>query len=79
PPADSAAAELRELEAARSVTLTAGTVFRNRAGEAGLSRLTDFEIPFEARFPVGDGKIVVGGTPPVRAAGAPAGAGAPPP
>jgi Tfp pilus assembly protein PilF len=73
PPADSAAAELRELEAARSVTLTAGTVFRNRAGEAGLSRLTDFEIPFEARFPVGDGKIVLGVTPTFLDAGSPAG------
>jgi Tfp pilus assembly protein PilF len=73
PPADSAAAALREIESERSVSLTAGTVLRNRAGEPGLSRLTDFEIPIEARFPVGDGKIVVGVTPTVLDAGSPAG------
>ncbi|QSI30897.1 tetratricopeptide repeat protein [Variovorax sp. RKNM96] len=70
-PVDTVAAELRELEAKRSINLTAGTVYRNRAGEAGLSQLSDFQIPIEARFPVGEGKIVVGVTPTVLDAGTP--------
>jgi len=70
-PADPVAAELRELQAQRSISLTAGTVYRNRAGEAGLSQLSDFQIPIEARFPVGEGKIVVGVTPTVLDAGTP--------
>jgi len=71
--ADPVAAELRELQAQRSIELTAGTVYRNRAGEAGLSQLSDFQIPIQARFPVGEGKIVVGVTPTVLDAGTPAG------
>lgn len=70
-PADPVAAELRELQAQRSIELTAGTVYRNRAGEAGLSQLSDFQIPIQARFPVGEGKIVVGVTPTVLDAGTP--------
>ncbi|MDH6169022.1 tetratricopeptide (TPR) repeat protein [Variovorax boronicumulans] len=70
-PTDPVAAELRELQAQRSISLTAGTVYRNSAGEAGLSQLSDFQIPIEARFPVGEGKIVVGVTPTVLDAGTP--------
>ncbi|QNK74549.1 BCSC C-terminal domain-containing protein [Variovorax sp. PAMC28562] len=51
------------LEAERSATLSVGTSFRTRAGEAGMSRLSDREIPIEARIPVGNGKIVLGATP----------------
>ncbi|MFV0671524.1 cellulose synthase subunit BcsC-related outer membrane protein [Variovorax sp. tm] len=65
-------AELQELESQRAISLTAGTVYRNRAGEAGLSRLSDFQLPIQARFPVGEGKIVVGVTPTVLDAGTPA-------
>jgi hypothetical protein len=62
-PANTLTSELQELEAQRAVSLTAGTVYRNRAGGAGLSRLSDFQLPVQARFPVGEGKIVVGVTP----------------
>jgi len=62
-------AELQDLESQRSATLTADTVYRNRAGEAGLSRLSDFEIPIEARIPAGNGKIVVSATPTVLDSG----------
>ena len=51
------------LEAERSVTLSVGTSSRTRAGEAGLSKLSDMETPIEARLPVGNGKIVIGATP----------------
>lgn len=71
-PANTLTSELQDLEAQRAVSLTAGTVFRNRAGEAGLSRLSDFQLPVQARFPVGEGKIVVGVTPTVLDAGTPA-------
>ncbi|MGJ7531632.1 MULTISPECIES: cellulose synthase subunit BcsC-related outer membrane protein [unclassified Variovorax] len=71
-PANTLTSELQELEAQRAVSLTAGTVYRNRAGEAGLSRLSDFQLPVQARFPVGEGKIVVGVTPTVLDAGTPA-------
>lgn len=69
-PVDPVLAELQALEADRSPTLSAGTVFRTRAGESGLSKLSDMQIPIEARFPVGNGKIVVGATPTFLDAGA---------
>ena len=62
-PVDPVLAELQDLVAERSMTLSAGTVFRSRAGEAGLSQLSDMQIPIEARIPVGKGKIVVSATP----------------
>lgn len=71
-PANSVLSELQDLESQRAISLTAGTVYRNRAGEAGLSRLSDFQLPVQARFPVGEGKIVVGVTPTVLDAGTPA-------
>jgi len=70
-PVNPLVSELQELESQRAVTLTAGTVFRSRAGEAGLSQLSDFQLPVQARFPVGEGKIVVGVTPTVLDAGTP--------
>ena len=72
PPVNAALAELRDLEAERSMTLSAGTVYRNRAGEAGLSKLSDMQIPVEARIPVGNGKVVVSATPTFLDAGTPA-------
>ncbi|MFM9922973.1 cellulose synthase subunit BcsC-related outer membrane protein [Variovorax sp. H27-G14] len=70
-PVNPLVSELQDLESQRAVSLTAGTVYRNRAGEAGLSRLSDFQLPVQARFPVGEGKIVVGVTPTVLDAGTP--------
>ncbi|MGJ7484908.1 cellulose synthase subunit BcsC-related outer membrane protein [Variovorax sp. LT2P21] len=61
--------ELQALEVDRSPTITAGTVYRNRAGEGGLSRLTDLQVPVQARMPVGEGKMVVSATPTVIDAG----------
>lgn len=71
-PANPLVSELQDLESQRAISLTAGTIYRNRAGEAGLSRLSDFQLPVQARFPVGEGKIVVGVTPTVLDAGTPA-------
>ena len=61
--------ELQALETAKSPTLSAGTIYRNRAGEAGLSKLTDLQVPIEARIPVGSGKLVITATPTVLDAG----------
>lgn len=61
--------ELQALEVDRSPSLSAGTVYRNRAGESGLSRLTDLQVPVQARIPVGEGKMVVSATPTVIDAG----------
>ncbi|HEY2254317.1 MAG TPA: cellulose synthase subunit BcsC-related outer membrane protein [Variovorax sp.] len=58
-------AELQDIESERSTTLDMGSVVRNRAGEAGLGKLWDVEVPIEARFPAGNGKIVVTATPTV--------------
>ncbi|MBD3753801.1 MAG: BCSC C-terminal domain-containing protein, partial [Micrococcales bacterium] len=60
---------LQALEVDRSPSLSAGTVYRNRAGESGLSRLTDLQVPVQARIPVGEGKMVVSATPTVLDAG----------
>src|SRR4030095_5463416 len=57
------------LEAERAATLTAGPVYRHRDGEPGLSRLSDSQIPIEARIPVGNGKVVLAATPTVLDAG----------
>ena len=62
-PPNSAQAELLDLKAERSMTVSAGTVYRSRAGEAGLSKLSDMQIPVEAIIPVGNGKVVVSATP----------------
>ena len=64
-PANPLLAELQDVESANSTTVDVGSVFRNRAGEAGLSQLWDMEVPIEARIPVGNGKIVVSATPTV--------------
>ncbi|RZI69800.1 MAG: tetratricopeptide repeat protein [Variovorax sp.] len=68
-PANPLLSELQALEAEHSTTVTAGTVYRNRAGESGLSKLTDLQVPVQARIPVGDGKIVLSVTPTVLDAG----------
>lgn len=65
-------AELADLQSARSPSLSVGTVLRARGGESGLSRLSDLQTPIEARFPVGEGKLVVSATPTLLDSGTPA-------
>ncbi|MDM0013473.1 cellulose synthase subunit BcsC-related outer membrane protein [Variovorax sp. J22P168] len=69
-PANPLLAELQDLQAERSTTIDIGSVYRNRDGESGLSRLQDLQVPIEARFPAGSGKVVVGITPTVLDNGA---------
>lgn len=57
------ASELAQVNRERASTATGGLVFRNRAGEAGLSGLTDIEAPQEGRIKAGNGHIVVTATP----------------
>ncbi len=61
--------ELRELRADSSTALAAGAAYRNRDGEAGLGQLADLQVPLQARFGVGDGKLQVAVTPTVLDAG----------
>ncbi|MPS35582.1 MAG: tetratricopeptide repeat protein [Stenotrophomonas sp.] len=61
--------ELRELRADSSSALAAGAAYRNRDGEAGLGQLADLQVPLQARFGVGDGKLQVAVTPTVLDAG----------
>ncbi|MBN8791387.1 MAG: BCSC C-terminal domain-containing protein [Stenotrophomonas nitritireducens] len=61
--------ELRELRADSSSALAAGAAYRSRDGEAGLGQLADLQVPLEARFAVGDGKLQVSVTPTVLDAG----------
>ena len=61
--------ELRELNAEQSSSITAGATYRTRDGEDGLGKLDDLEVPIEARFSVGDGKLVLGITPTTLDAG----------
>jgi len=57
------AAELAEINREQSSSVTAGVLFRNRAGEDGLSSVTDIETPIEGRIKAGNGHIVVTATP----------------
>jgi len=61
--------ELRELRADSSSALAAGAVYRSRDGEAGLGQLADLQVPLEARFGIGDGKLQIAVTPTVLDAG----------
>ncbi|SBV38075.1 Cellulose synthase operon protein C [uncultured Stenotrophomonas sp.] len=61
--------ELRELRADSSSALAAGAAYRSREGEAGLGQLDDLQVPLEARFGLGDGKLLVSVTPTVLDAG----------
>ncbi|MDR6536445.1 cellulose synthase subunit BcsC-related outer membrane protein [Variovorax soli] len=47
----------------RGPVLIAGTVYRHRSGEAGLGRLSDTQMPIEARLPLGEGRLVLSVTP----------------
>ncbi|WP_322016162.1 cellulose synthase subunit BcsC-related outer membrane protein [Paraburkholderia sp. J12] len=57
------AAELAEVNRDQASTITAGPVFRNRAGEDGLTDLTDIEAPIQGRIQAGNGHVVVTATP----------------
>ncbi|CAN5260593.1 hypothetical protein BH10PSE18_BH10PSE18_05060 [soil metagenome] len=63
--------ELQSLQSERSPSVSVGTVYRNRAGEDGMSKLSDLQIPIQARIPIGGSgtKIVVSATPTVIDAG----------
>ncbi|HET7836481.1 MAG TPA: cellulose synthase subunit BcsC-related outer membrane protein, partial [Variovorax sp.] len=62
--------ELQDIQSERSTTLDIGSVYRSRDGESGLSRLQDLQVPIEARFPAGNGKVVLSATPTVLDNGA---------
>jgi Tfp pilus assembly protein PilF len=61
--------ELRQLHSEQSSSISAGAVYRTRDGEDGLGKLDDLEVPVEARFSAGNGKIVVTATPTTLDAG----------
>lgn len=64
-------AELRDLKAENSSSVAIGASYRSRDGEPGLGQLDDLQVPMEARFAVGDGKLIVAVTPTVLDAGRP--------
>ena len=57
------AEELAQVNREQTSTVSGGIVFRNRAGENGLSDLTDIEAPVQGRIQAGNGHIVVTATP----------------
>jgi cellulose synthase operon protein C len=57
------AQELAQINREQASTITGGVDFRNRAGEDGLSELTDIEAPLQGRIAAGNGHIVVTATP----------------
>ncbi|MCC5083292.1 cellulose biosynthesis protein BcsC [Xanthomonas campestris] len=73
PPADttgnSVLDELRAVQSENSDNLAGGALYRSRDGEDGLGRLDDIEMPVQAEFSVGEGKLGVTLTPTVVDAG----------
>ncbi|MFW3174746.1 tetratricopeptide repeat protein [Xanthomonas phaseoli] len=61
--------ELRAVQAENSGGLAGGALYRARDGEDGLGRLDDIEMPVQAEFAVGEGKLGVTLTPTVVDAG----------
>lgn len=57
------AEELAQVNREEASTITGGPVFRNRAGEDGLTQLTDIEAPIQGRIKAGNGHVVVTATP----------------
>jgi len=57
------AEELAQVNREQTSTVSGGIVFRNRAGEDGLSQLTDIEAPVQGRIQAGNGHVVVTATP----------------
>ncbi|REG50166.1 Tfp pilus assembly protein PilF [Paraburkholderia sp. BL6669N2] len=66
------AEELAQVNREQSSSISGGIVFRNRAGEDGLSNLTDIEAPIQGRIRAGNGHVVVTATPVTLDAGSPA-------
>lgn len=62
--------ELREVQADNSSQIAGGAIYRARDGESGLGQLDDIEMPVQADFAVGDGKLGVSLTPTLVDAGA---------
>jgi len=62
--------ELREVQADNSSQIAGGAAYRARDGESGLGRLDDIEMPVQADFAVGDGKLGMAITPTLIDAGA---------
>lgn len=61
--------ELRQVQSENSDNLAGGAVYRSRDGESGLGRLDDIEMPVQAEFSVGEGKLGVTLTPTLVDAG----------
>jgi len=61
--------ELRQVQADNSSQIAAGATYRARDGESGLGQLDDIEMPLQADFAVGDGKLGVAITPTLIDAG----------
>ncbi|NJB80809.1 cellulose biosynthesis protein BcsC [Xanthomonas arboricola] len=61
--------ELRAVQSENSDNLAGGALYRSRDGEDGLGRLDDIEMPVQAEFAVGDGKLGVTLTPTIVDAG----------
>ncbi|MEA5123981.1 cellulose biosynthesis protein BcsC [Xanthomonas floridensis] len=61
--------ELRAVQSENSDNLAGGALYRSRDGEDGLGRLDDIEMPVQAEFAVGEGKLGVTLTPTVVDAG----------
>ncbi|WP_115050082.1 cellulose synthase subunit BcsC-related outer membrane protein [Xanthomonas arboricola] len=61
--------ELRAVQSENSDHLAGGALYRARDGEDGLGRLDDIEMPVQAEFAVGDGKLGVTLTPTIVDAG----------
>ena len=57
------AEELAQVNREQTSTVSGGIVFRNRAGENGLSDLTDIEAPIQGRIQAGNGHVIVTATP----------------
>ncbi|MFP6561884.1 cellulose synthase subunit BcsC-related outer membrane protein [Paraburkholderia sp. B3] len=57
------AEELAQVNREEASTITGGPVFRNRAGEDGLTNLTDIEAPIQGSIRAGNGHVVVTATP----------------
>ena len=57
------AEELAQVNREQTSTVSGGIVFRNRAGEDGLSDLTDIEAPIQGRIQAGNGHVIVTATP----------------
>ncbi|WER47315.1 cellulose synthase subunit BcsC-related outer membrane protein [Cupriavidus sp. WKF15] len=55
--------ELREIEQQRTSTSAGGPMLRGRNGDSGMSQLTELQVVSEAKFAVGDGKLVARVTP----------------